>query len=75
MVKKQHPIWPNTSNKGNLLNQGRSWPSPKRTERVFLKQGYDHKIVEEQLEKVYKLIRGDLPQKKIKNNKIQSAFH
>ena len=30
----------------------------------YLKQGYDQKLVDEQLEKVHKLVRDDLPQEK-----------
>ena len=30
----------------------------------YLKQGYDQKLVDEQLEKVHQLVRDDLPQEK-----------
>ena len=30
----------------------------------YLKQGYDQKLVDEQLEKVHNLVRDDLPQEK-----------
>ena len=30
----------------------------------YLKQGYNQKLVDEQLEKVHKLVRDDLPQEK-----------
>ena len=41
----------------------------------FSNEGYDKKPVDEQLENVDKLVRDDLLQKKIENNKIENAFH
>ena len=48
-----------------MLNQERFSPSHHHSRELkerFLKQGYDQKVVDEQLEKVDKLVRDDLLQ-------------
>ena len=48
---------------------------PRELKERFLKQGYDQKLIDEQLDKVDKFVKDDLLQEKYQEQPVQNAFH